>query len=194
MTRSMLGLWRTMYRDLGQNPVPYGDDKSYILGADWLKDCTMVEDWGCGMGFLRTLVPPDRYWGVDGTHSPFADLVVDLTQYRSQTPGLFMRHVLEHNWEWEKVLDNALASFTKRMVLILFTPMGVERTYSIPEFEGHGEIPVPSISFLHADLVRHFDGAPGINWSWVRISSRTMFGAEQIYYLEKTRSTEGDRL
>jgi hypothetical protein len=33
-----------------------------------------------------------------------------------------MRHILEHNYEWARVLDNALASFTQRMALILFTP------------------------------------------------------------------------
>ena len=39
-------------------------------------------------------------------------------QYRSSVPGIFMRHILEHNYEWARVLDSALASFTQRMALI----------------------------------------------------------------------------
>lgn len=182
----MIGKWADWYQRLDlSKPLPYGDSKSYILGADWLKDCSLVEDWGCGTGWLRTLIAPERYRGLDGTETPFSDEVVDLTQYRSQVPGLFMRHVLEHNYEWGKVLDNALASFTERMVLILFTPMARYRTHSIPKFENHGGVEVPAISFLHEDLVQHFDLVPGIHWSWVGIPSQTLFGGERIYYLEK---------
>lgn len=35
-----------------------------------------------------------------------------------------MRHILEHNYEWARILDNALASFTQRMAPILFTQSG----------------------------------------------------------------------
>lgn len=182
----MIGKWEEMYRRLDPDkPLPYGDIKSYVLGAEWLKDCSLVEDWGCGMGWLRTLIEPERYRGLDGTKTPFSDEIVDLTQYRSQVPGIFMRHVLEHNREWEKVLDNALASFTERMVLILFTPMAEHRTHSIPKFENHGGVEVPAISFLHRDLVRHFDLIPGIDWTCVDIRSQTLFSGERIYYLEK---------
>jgi hypothetical protein len=44
--------------------------------------------------------------------SPRCAEVVDLAHYRSNVPGIFMRHILEHNYEWARILDNALASFT----------------------------------------------------------------------------------
>ncbi|MPZ20855.1 MAG: hypothetical protein GEV06_23545 [Luteitalea sp.] len=69
------------------------------------------------------MVRSNRYRGIDGTALPFCDEVVDLVQYRSTVPGIFMRHLLEHNDDWARVLDNALASLTERMVLDLSSPV-----------------------------------------------------------------------
>ena len=93
---------------------PYGDTTSYAIGAAWLAECALIEDWGCGPGWLRTLLPVDRYRGIDGTASPCCDVVVDLIAYRSAVLWIFMRHVLEHNEAWSQILDNAVASFTER--------------------------------------------------------------------------------
>jgi hypothetical protein len=65
------------------------------------------------------VIPADRYRGIDGIPSPRCAEFVDLVQYRSSVPWIFMRHILEHNYEWARVLDNALASFTQRITLIL---------------------------------------------------------------------------
>ena len=113
-----VGKWTAWYQGL-EEPWPYGETTSYEIGAAWLADCARTEDWGCGAGWLSTLIPPDRYRGVDGTPSPRCAEVVDLVEYRSTVPGIFMRHILEHNYEWARLLDNALASFTERMALIL---------------------------------------------------------------------------
>lgn len=80
MKPTMLGAWAPWYAaiDADATPQPYGDSASYRLGASWLERCALVEDWGCGLGWLRRFVPPGRYRGVDGTASPFADEVVDL--------------------------------------------------------------------------------------------------------------------
>lgn len=145
------GLWDKWYAGLTE-PEPYADTPTYLLGAEWLADCELVEDWGCGKGWLRTL-RPDGYRGVDGSHSPFADEVADLTEYRSEVPGIFMRHVLEHNPEWEKVLDNALASFTERMALILFTPLASE-THDLEWEDPPG---VPNLSFRLEDLTERMN-------------------------------------
>jgi hypothetical protein len=182
---SNLGRWDPWYSRLtpGVAPAPYGASGSYQRGADWLADCARVEDWGCGTGWLRTLVPAQRYWGVDGTASPFADAVVDLAVYRSQVEGVFMRHVLEHNHDWQQVLDNAVASFTQRMVLILFTPM-VERTRAWQELAGVGGVDVPVISFAHQELTDRF--GPGVTWSFEDLASpETWFRTERIYLLER---------
>lgn len=182
----MLGAWTRWYERLAPDaqPSPYGASESYQRGADWLKDCKLIQDWGCGTGWLRTIVPPERYLGIDGTVSPFADVVTDLRHLRSETPGLFMRHVLEHNHDWRDVLDATQESFTRRMALILFTPMSpVTREH--PDLAGLGGIDVPVISFAHADLVARF--APGVAWTLEDLHSpETFFGVERIYYLERT--------
>jgi hypothetical protein len=181
----MLGRWDPWYKRLprGAPPMPYGRSSSYQRGAEWLAWCDLIEDWGCGTGWLRTMVPPDRYRGIDGSASPFADVVADLAEYRSQVPGLFMRHVLEHNRDWRTVLDNALASFTYRMVLILFTPMA-EQTHELTELEGAGGIDVPAISFRHEDLTGRFP--PEVAWTHADMASpETWFRTERLYFLER---------
>jgi hypothetical protein len=66
-----VGKWTFWYEGTEQ-PWPYGDTTSYEIGAAWLAGCARVEDWGCGAGWLSTLIPADRYRGIDG--DPFATL------------------------------------------------------------------------------------------------------------------------
>jgi hypothetical protein len=125
------------------------------------------------------LLPPDRYRGLDGTASLFGDAVVDLATYRSTVPGVFMRHVLEHNYAWAQILDNALASFTKRMVLILFTP---EQAVT-EEIAFRPDVGVPDIAFRLADLTDRFP--PYVTYAVHRIPSSTQYGTETILLLER---------
>jgi len=100
----------------------YGVEGSYYRGMEWLKNCDMVEDWGCALCHARKYRDTHAkkgYRGIDGTAGK-ADVIADLSTYRSLTDGLFMRHVLEHNLDWRIILNNALSSFTKRMSLIMF--------------------------------------------------------------------------
>jgi hypothetical protein len=182
---SLLGAWAPWYDQLPADaqPAPYGDSASYRLAATWLEPCERVEDWGSGTGWLRRFVPPDRYVGVDGTPSPFTDVVADLARYRTRVPGICLRHVLEHNRHWPEVLDNALGSFTRRMCLVLFSPMD-EETREVPGLFGQGGIPVPVISFCARDLERRFP--PDVGWTAEDIASpETWFGVERLYYLER---------
>src|SRR5919106_325435 len=173
-----LGKWAAWYQDL-EAPWAYGDPTSYEIGAAWLAGCPLVEDWGCGAGWLRTVIPPERYRGLDGSASPFCDVVVDLVTYCSRVPGVFLRHVLEHNDAWARILDNALASFTDRMVLILFTP---ERAVT-EVIACHPEVGVPDIAFRLADLTDRFP--PDVTYAVHRISSATQYGGETILFLER---------
>jgi hypothetical protein len=173
-----IGKWAAWYQGL-EAPWPYGDPTSYEIGAAWLAGCAMIEDWGCGAGWLRTLLPPDRYRGLDGTASPGCDAVVDLVTYRSTVPGVFLRHVLEHNEAWARILDNAVASFTDRMVLILFTP---ERTVT-EVIAYHPEVGVPDIAFRLLDLTDRFP--PDVTYAVHRIPSATQYGEETILLLER---------
>lgn len=174
----MLGKWDRWYAGLSE-PTAYGSTVTYEMGAKFL-DGLSVEDWGCGKGWMRTLIPPERYRGIDGSHSPFADQIADLTEYRSQTPGLFMRHVLEHNYSWRRVLENAVASFTERMVLVIFTPFG-DITREIAYADDPG---VPDISFRLRDLAVIFADFE-ISWTSETIPSDTQYETETVFYLRR---------
>ena len=130
-------------------------------------------------GLAAHLLPPERYRGLDGTASPFCDAVVDLVTYRSCVPGVFLRHVLEHNDAWARILDNALASFTDRMAVILFTP---ERAVT-EVIARHPEVGVPDIAFRLADLTDRFP--PDVTYAVHRIPSATQYGEETILLLER---------
>jgi hypothetical protein len=171
---SNVGLWNDIFAGQ-EKPRPFSDTVSYALGAEWL-DGLDIEDWGCGMGWMRTLVPAERYRGIDGSRSKFADEIVDLTEYRSRTPGLFMRHVLEHNPEWWKVLDNAIASFTKRMFLALFTPLS-EETRDLTPWENSPN--VPNFSFRLDDITSRFGG---VEWEMESIPSRVHIGDRETVF------------
>lgn len=178
MADSNVGKWSRWYGLLGDDPEPYGDTATYRSGAQWLSRCPRVEDWGCGKGWMSRFVEPERYWGLDGSYSKFANEVVDLALHRSQTPGLFMRHVLEHDYRWQSILDNAVASFTDRMVLVLFTPL-VDATRQLAYNSDPG---VPDLAFAEADITSRFGDA---GWHAETIQSATQYGTETSFYLEK---------
>jgi hypothetical protein len=169
-----VGLWDRWYAGLTE-PAPFGDTRTYRDGADWLADCALIEDWGCGKGWMRRFVSPDRYRGIDGSTSPFADEVVDLATYRSDVPAVFMRHVLEHNHDWATILANALASAHDRLFVVLFTPL-VDTTQEIAYAEDPG---VPDIAFHLPDITDHMTAA-GFDWQAETISTATQYGVETL--------------
>lgn len=165
--------WDRWYSVLTE-PQPYGDTATYKMGADWLADCDLVEDWGCGKGWMRNFVST-KYRGIDGSDSPFADEIVDLETYRSDVAGLFMRHVLEHNYGWRGILENALRSARERICIVLFTPLS-DRTREIAFAEDPG---VPDISFNLRDLTALMEWH-GFRWSVETLASGTQYGIETI--------------
>jgi len=159
-------------------PEPYGDTTTYQLGADWLADCPLVEDWGCGKGWLRTFIPADRYRGIDGSVSLFVDEVADLAVYRSEVAGVFIRHVLEHDYRWPAILDNAAASAQERLVVILFTPPA-DTTHEIAYAADPG---VPDIAFCLEDLT---DRLEGFTWNTAQYETATQYGIETVILAER---------
>lgn len=172
----MLGKWENWFAG-ATAPRPFALTPTYTLGGSWLRDCEVVEDWGCGLGWFRRYVK-GTYLGVDGTDSPWADKVVDLTEYVSSVPGIFMRHVLEHNYEWAKVLANAVASFTQRMVLVIFTPMLSETR----ELDFNPAPGVPDLAFSRADLGAYIDPYCKAE---VTMITESQYQVETVFYLEK---------
>lgn len=123
----------------------YGVEDSYIQGMKWLDPCSVVEDWGCGPAYSKKY-RKGTYIGVDGTEG-FCDVVTDLRAYTSRPEGIFMRHVLEHNQDWEVILENAVKSFTHRMSLIFFLPFA-ETTRLLRIHNGF-----PDIEFSRQDIM-----------------------------------------
>lgn len=172
-----MGRW-DQFHD-GRPPAPYADTETYALGAAWLRDCAMVEDWGCGLGWARQFFRPGQYVGIDESQSPAVNRMVDLSVYRSCVDGIFMRHVLEHNENWQLILHNAVTSFTQRMALILFTPMDAV-TRQIAWNPGYE---VPDIAFAPADLESRF--GRGVSFRVEDLRTASQYGVERVYYLER---------
>lgn len=182
---SNVGRWDDRYRGLSaREPQSYGDPLTYKLGAGWLRDCSMIEDWGTGMGGFRphmlAVNPNAVVRGIDGSVTPFADVVTDLVHYKSDVEAIFMRHVLEHDHQWSKILSNALESFQKQMVLILFTPMQVKTR----EIAWNGN-DVPDIGFALPDLMSRFDQANVKAVMLQRLQTKTQYGEETVLFLRK---------
>lgn len=119
------GRWDDAYKSLTQ-PSPYGDTASYTIAEKWLSNKS-IEDWGCGKGWFKT-IHQGPYLGIDGSKTPYADVITDLTSYRSACDSILIRHVLEHDQDWPAIWNNALASANRTIVLILFTPLSHEGT------------------------------------------------------------------
>lgn len=180
---SNVGKWDKFYAVAPAEPVPgYGDSEAFRLGAEALAGCDVVEDWGCGFGWFRTYLDPRvKYVGVDGSCSPHASAVEDLATRKTKVGGVFMRGVLEHNYDWDILLVNALASFTKRMVLVLFTRWTETAPHEELQFEEDYDVPTLA---LHRDtLLGYLDG---FAWTETEIGSpETAYGIEYMFVIER---------
>jgi hypothetical protein len=175
VTDSNVGRWDDWYAELTE-PAPYDDVTTYSIGAEWLEPCVTVEDWGTGRGFFKTL-RPDAV-GIDGSQTPFADTIADLADYRSEVEGIFMRGVIEHDWRWEQILANALASFTRRMCLVLFTADAKE----VAQVGWTSELGVPDLSIPS----RYVDEmCAGLVADWFSLDTDTTYGVERVWLLER---------
>jgi len=178
MRVSNVGKWDVWYRGLTAR-APYGDTESYRIGADFLKDCETVEDWGCGRGWFATF-RAGHCVGVDGSQSPFADIVTDLETYTSSVDGIFLRHVLEHNRGWQHILRNAVQSFRRKMVLAIFTPWSDGETRELRVVEPVG---VPDIAFRKDDIVGMLHG---LTWELLELRSpNRIYGQEHVFLIER---------
>ena len=178
---SMLGKFDSYYKDWPKGKVgQFGCSTTYLLGYEWLKECSLIEDWGCGRGLFQSLCRPGQCRNLDCSCTPWADEQVELVTYKSKVPGIMMRGVLEHNYEWEKVLSNALSSFTERMALILFTPFGEKQKDLWPDPTG-----IPCLSLVKDQLLEVLRKG-SVKWNLVEnIETQTMFKMEHIFYIWK---------
>lgn len=174
------GRWNKAYSGM-KNRFPYGDSDTYKLGSDWLSDCDVVEDWGCGGGWFSK-VHGGTVVSVDGSESLFADKIENLTEYVNPVQGVFMRHVLEHNYDWEKILDNLLESFQHRAFICLFTPFApeyitIEITVNTGAFAGIPDLALGYKSFY--EKVEPYIVSYGL------VKSSAIYSFESYFMLEK---------
>ena len=92
-----------------------------------------------------------------------------------------MRHILEHNVNWRQILTNAIASFQKRMVLVIFTPL-MDTTRVILTTSNITHIPVPDIAFKKDDLTEYFKH---LKYTEESVISETQYKTEHVFYIEK---------
>jgi hypothetical protein len=170
----MEGTWN--YRTVEQ--FAYGDETSYRKGMEFLDGHGTIEDWGCGTAFAKRFAAKSPYIGIDGSASRFTDKVADLRSYTSDIDCIFMRHVLEHNRDWKPILTNAIRSFRRRMVLVIFTPFASE-TRQIAVWSG-----IPDIAFQKDELTRFFGH---LQYSEESLRTKTQYNTEHIFYIEKER-------
>lgn len=169
----MLGKWH--YE--GQPQFAWGDEQTYQKGIAFLDGHGAIEDWGCGTAYARRFVSRSRYIGIDGSPSGWADRVVDLRTYTSNTDCIFMRHVLEHNFDWQPILRNAIQSFRRRMVLVIFTPFADETRQIATAWDD-----IPDLSFRKTDLTAFLTGC---RYTEESLPTRTLYGQEHVFYLQK---------
>lgn len=158
----------------------YGEDTTYRRAMEFLDGPYIIEDWGCGAAWARKFVQRGRYIGIDGSWSMHCDKVVDLRMYRSTADAILMRHVLEHNYDWERILENALASFQKKVALVMFTPFSSGETKSIGS---NPEGTIPDLSFKKQDLLDLIGKFPYTEES---VPSATQYGFEHVFYIARS--------
>lgn len=160
------------WAELNAQPhASYGTEDTYEIAAAWLGATGAVEDWGCGRRRFAAYAAEIgcTYRGIDLSGSP--DVRADLATYRSRTPGLLLRHVLEHNpGRWGPIIDGVVASFTDRAVVVLYAPAGAEDT-------AHG-IPIAGVDRVKlAWLLR------GLPWQRFEVRTASMYGWEEVFLI-----------
>lgn len=150
-------------------PHWYGDIQSYEWAAEILDRPGTVEDWGCGTTYARRFFSVAKYIGVDGSKSKWCDVLDDLRTRDSRPSGILLRHVLDHNPEWEKLLDNALRCFQERMVIVTFIKF--EEKTRLVEDPSNG---IPCIVFSKADLLNRMRKYAVSSWK-LDNSEETLF-------------------
>ena len=132
------------YQGLGQ--VKYGKAGTYQAAVEWLDEVGgSLEDWGCGCAYAKGFVKKSRYIGIEGSKNDFADRCdVDLREYKSEADSILLKHVLDHNPEWKKIIQNAIDSFRQRMVIIFLRNWGKETkivlTHGDPKYPGVNDL------------------------------------------------------
>lgn len=144
-----------MWKYEGRGQIKYGHPESYARPAAWFDEVGgVLEDWGCGCCGMKEHVKVCQYIGIDGSRNDYADKFEDLRDYKSECDCILLRGVIDHNEEWEKVLTNAISSFKRRMVVMIFHDLG-PRTKVLFRHTNRAFAGVPDLQFSLEDLMRY---------------------------------------
>ena len=182
-----MNLWNHHYRGYTGERKLFGEPTSAKMVAAFFDDDEVkrVEDWGCGYGGFKEFLRADqKYIGIDGSDSPYADVKADLVKYKSRADAILLRHVLEHNGRWDLILRNALASFVRKLAIVIFTPFRDDKSVVIRK-RGSGvrQEQIIEIAFRKKDIVDLFPA--GVDWSMESVKTDTIYNREHIFYLER---------
>lgn len=155
------------------SPTPYLGDESYQKAIAFLDGPGDLEDWGCGTCYAKKFVRIANYCGIDSSQSRFNDVTEDLTKRAFHPNYILLRHVLEHNYNWKDILQNALRLFKDRMCLIIFTPFNTAGTLEIAY---HRDIRVPDLSFKKSSII-----------NMIPTFTEEKVGTETIFYITNVR-------
>ena len=97
--------------------------------------------------------------------------------YRRIVPGILLRHVLEHNYKWPVILQNALEDFTVRMVIVLHIPLSRLADQYLNPAVFPGRVEVPNIQLCKRDFM--VPVAPYLE------RMETLNTGELMFYLQK---------
>ena len=126
-----------------QGEVCYGQEIVYQKVAEFLGDS--CEDWGAGTCWAKRYFK--TYKGIDGSKSICITEPIDLREYTSDVDNILLRQVLEHNYEWQKILENAKKSFKKKLCITVHTPLS-DTTHVLSTYND-----IPDISFKLEDIL-----------------------------------------
>lgn len=159
-----------------QGEVCYGQEIVYQKMADFIGADNPVEDWGMGTGWASHYFT--NYKGIDGSPHPKVDVIADLINYTSTADNILLRQVLEHNYEWKKIIVNAVDSFQKKLCITIHTPITgtTNQIYTSPT-------DIPDISFKKEDILGHFKGFT-VTEEFVP-TGQFEYGLEWIIYVER---------
>ena len=178
--------WDDWYKELDPNSpsaYKYSNTETYKIAADFLSDCETIEDWGVGAGGFLNYCP--KAVGVDGSNTPFATKkYVDLTTYVTNVEGVNLRHVLEHNYAWDKILNNLLKSASKKIALTFFIPLSNSETTELAHNLKHG-VDVPDLSISETKFNEILNSYELKNVEKITLNTNTGYGVEIVFLIEK---------
>lgn len=175
------------HHDKASHQFPYGrDETTYLLAAKKFEDFDTVEDWGCGVSWFSKVMsessPETKVLNIDGAKSKWSDVVADLTRYETRAEGIFIRHVLEHSLRWDRILRNALKSFERRLVVIVYTPIEDVQRIIREEYPRRSRIAVPVIALPWYPLFSMFQS---FDLDVEKVKTKVDFGEETIFTVER---------